>query len=647
MFSKRSQASRSALVVTALLLSLATPAAAQLNPIDASANDLTLLRPTDFKLVEAYRLQNAGFKRGVTMLVFPGRDMPPLIGKPAEDYITKGGPMQGIVYTGMPTSEYASLAWARQNLDANAQRAIKAAKKSRVFKAALAAVVKANPSLAAAANKLDLHDKGLSAALDARAEHDRRFTPMWSALKAETSLPVAAVVNGFGVPDAGDGQKHYHSNIRPQNERGKPGPDAVDEKVAKLLFERFKSLAKTMGETMGYDQLPTSQLAALLRRPEMRFLVGATLIGHCAGASNSSNTAMHLAKLIKDGSSELPSGKAFLGATRIIGYGAAFNVPEGMGKAVFYVGTRDQFGRLNSPLQALAKNVRNVDAGHMVNPHAREEMKNVDQLRTRSWGEVFGHDPYGDATTRGAPLSKRLQQRKSKLERAAKHYSALAQKEGTLATQFAEWTRGSLKSFALTTAVTKASLEYNQRVFEARAQRLGALAAIVGAQQLERRAQKLVGKDDAKAAELLATAKQTKQQAFTLARRMRKAERRARSALAGKARTLDAMFNWHHLAPAFEYQYVNEYAGKELVRKLGKDEVERRGKRAQKTGAKVQLSLLETMFKSQVASFRLMWSALDAEQRGKAMESIKTLRGHISKLRTIVRPRARRQVRRR
>ena len=634
---KRSRVLLTTPLVLGILLSSAL-VSADPNTIDASANDLTRLRNQDFMAIEAHRLGKGDFKRGDVILVFPGKKGSIVVGEQAEKWIKEGGPLQGLAYGGMPVSEYGSVAWARQNLKATGDHALAKAKKNSLFKSAVKAVAKGKPELQKAARAMDLQNPKLHKALEAHAKSNTRFNGAWTALQGQLTSPMIAVVNGFGVPNAGDGQKHFHEGIRPQNERGKPGPDVSDAKVAGLLFARFQHLASKMN--LSGAKISSGKLAAMLRSPELRTLVGATLVGHCAGGANSANTAMHLEALVNKNAKTFPIGKAFLKAVRVIGHGAAFNVPKSIGGGVFFVGRDDQFGRLNSPSMAIAKNSRTVIANHMMNPANRDEMKKLDNLPTRPINEVFKLRLFADGKAAPKTLDARLAKRQKSLETAAQRYVEDAAAQKQMLRGFSN-NESLWSGMMLTSNVLKKTLEGHGKIATARGARASALAKFVAAKRLEKQADGIAARDPQRAAKMRRDAKSQKAKALRAVKSAKRDERWAKSSLKSGVRWLESMYNWHGMAAAGEYQYIHKYASKVLAQKLGKKEVEARGKKSQRVGKVIQYQLAKTTFKAHMARTRLMWPHLDANQRREMLTNMRNFGKQLHQMRRAIGPRRR------
>jgi hypothetical protein len=607
------------------------------NSVDSGANKLTVLSPLDHTAIEAYRLQK-GFERGTVVLVFPQKGMVPIIGEQAEQWIVGGNPIAGFAYGGMPVSEFGSVAWARQNLKANRDHALKKAKGSELYKDALASVVKAQPSLAKAAKRFDVLDPALHQALVSYGTKNERFAAAHQVLQNELNAPVVAVVNGFGVPNAGDGQDHFHKGIRPKNRSFEPAPDVADEKVAKLIFERWKNFAKVAKLDEAVAKGGVGALIEAMRHPQTRMLFGTSLIGHCAGGSNASNTAMHLAKLVKDNAKEFPLGRYFLGTASVIGYGAAFNTPKGLLKSAFYIGKDDHFGRLNSQEKALIATTINVNANHMMNPDNFDALEQQPALRTRAVAEVLGHTTFADRPGPDATPAERLAHRLASLKKSAGSLVEQAEAQRTMGKQFDRSTAGRLKNWMLSTALTKVSLTTLDRVYTARAARVTGLTKVLEARQMMAQAESVEASTPKEARELRRKASELRKEGWREAKSAKRSENYAWSSAKSKGQWLDWTMNWHGQHAGWEYTAGvhganNTEIEKGLLENLGKEGLVERKVEQVKVGQKLKWQLARTQLRATIAWHRVRWGMFDEVQKAEVVPMLRKMAKNVNTMR--------------
>jgi hypothetical protein len=492
-----------------------------------------------------------------------------------------------------------------------------------------------------------LLDRGHSLGLLKRAGNGRyrvakAVEPTLSQLALQVSAPVAAVVNGFGVPPHdGDGRDHFNK-IRLANEKGRPYDDVADIKLAKLLMARFKSVYSRLDPKE--QKLSSAALGRLLASPQAKLMVGGSIVGHCAGASSGANMLHHLVALVKDNEKSFPAGEAFLRGVRMMGYGAAFNLPPGI-RGTQRVGVvADQFGLFNSQSMALAKSASLVEGSHM--PNVGDPMKRQGALEIKATDELFRLDPFAQETSSKTPRERRLLAAQRAAERAAKRHSKLGEEQGRLRTLLErEYAETPGRKRFLSSKIAEAVLDGQKLYHAAKAGQRQALAAALKFKRNALYADETLAKRDPKlAASVKAKALRARADALAEARKQGAKAKKAKADTEEKVAELDRSFksrnSWVNmmrpwaawakmwgvgstdpalvsssLMPAVEeYKYTHGPAQAERKKNAPRESYIRRSKRNRAESAKVQLGLSYARLAHVQASLDLKKPSMSEDQ---------------------------------
>jgi hypothetical protein len=343
----------------------------------------------------------------------------------------------------MPVDDIGTANWAKNVAGVNVMHAISQAKKSRVFRRALAKIGQQNPQLKRAAQKFDLGNAGLQQALVQRAQNSPALAKAMGTMMQQIATPMGFVVNA-GFNDNDDGALHYAVGKRRANEAKRASGDKiVAKKVGDLMFSWWMKVlpkAKELNPRI-FDA------------------------NHCAGVFDASDWTFHLKERLKR---EAPGKlKTVMRRTYAYDLGAGANRPEGVHHLV-RIGARDMFGQLNTPTEVM-KRAKMSKSSHMTNVIlGKLSPDQLPALEVRPFAAAFGLRLYDGTTPKRSKL----------LSTLTTHYKNMVRQQESVLKDLGKNSPDEDKLWP-TYKMAEANLRGHKAIYEARGQRAAALSKIL------------------------------------------------------------------------------------------------------------------------------------------------------------------------